>query len=64
MSNSMLVLLLLLSLNIPHVEIKELPYVLSLIRTNSPKSLYSPIVFTLLLLLFYFSLVEHTRLPL
>ena len=34
-----ILLLLLLSLNILHVEIKELPYVLRLITTNSPKNL-------------------------
>ena len=37
MSDSILLVLLLLSLKILHVEIKELRYVLRLITTNSPK---------------------------
>ena len=39
MPDKILLLLLLLSLNILHVEIKELPYVLRLITTNSLKNL-------------------------
>ena len=38
MSNSILLLLLLLSLNILHVEIKEIPYVLRLITTPRVRS--------------------------
>ena len=49
MLDSILLLLLLLSLNILHVEIKELPYVLRLITMNSPQ-IHSPnyltVVFT------------------